>query len=122
MKRRILVVDDSYYMRTMLKNLLNDAGHEVIGEASTGEEALKLALSLNPELITLDLILPDTTGLEILKTLMKKGVESKVIIVSAVGQEMVVKEAIDNGALAYIVKPFNEERVLEVIESIFQES
>lgn len=120
MKRKIVVVDDSYYMRTMLRNLLADAGHDVIGEAATGEEAVTMIKSLKPDLVTLDVILPDTTGLEVLKTLQQDVPSIKVILVSAVGQEMVVNEAIQNGASAYIVKPFNEDKVLEVVENIFQ--
>jgi two-component system chemotaxis response regulator CheY len=119
-KRRILVVDDSYYMRTMLKNLLSDAGHDIVGEAANGEDALKLARSLNPDMVTLDVILPDTTGLEVLKEIKKDQPNLKIVIVSAVGQEMVVNEAIQNGAIAYIVKPFNEDKVLEVVENVFK--
>jgi two-component system, chemotaxis family, chemotaxis protein CheY len=120
MKRKILVVDDSYYMRTMLKNLLADAGHDIIGEAANGEEALKLAKTLLPDMVTLDVILPDTTGLEVLKEIKKDLPHLKVVIVSAVGQELVVNEAIQNGAIAYIVKPFNEEKVVEVVENVFK--
>jgi two-component system chemotaxis response regulator CheY len=120
MKRKIVVVDDSYYMRTMLKNLLSDAGHEILGEAANGEEAINMIRTLKPELVTLDVILPDTTGLEVLKTLKAEVPNIKVILVSAVGQEMVVNEAIQNGASAYIVKPFNEDKVLEVVENVFQ--
>lgn len=119
-KRKILVVDDSYYMRTMLKNLLSDAGHEIIGEAANGEEALKLARTLGPDMVTLDVILPDTTGLEVLKEIKKDMPQLKVVIVSAVGQELVVNEAIQNGAIAYIVKPFNEDKVLEVVDNVFK--
>jgi two-component system chemotaxis response regulator CheY len=120
MKYRILVVDDSYYMRTMLKNLLSDAGYEIIGEAANGEDAIEMVKTTNPDLITLDVILPDTTGLEILKTIKKENPHMKIVMVSAVGQEMVVNEAINNGALAYLVKPFNEEKVLEVIANAFK--
>ena len=120
MKRKILVVDDSYYMRTMLKNLLADAGHDIVGEAANGEDALRLAKSLSPDMITLDVILPDTTGLEVLKEIKKDQPNLKVVIVSAVGQELVVNEAIQNGAIAYIVKPFNEEKVLEVVDNVFK--
>lgn len=122
MKHKVLVVDDSFYMRVVLKNLLSDAGHEIVGEAGTGEEALSLADLKSPDLIMLDLILPDTTGLEVLKTIHKRKPEQHVIIVSAVGQDMVVEEAIQNGADAYITKPFNEENVLEVIDQVMQKN
>jgi two-component system, chemotaxis family, chemotaxis protein CheY len=115
MKKRILIVDDSFYMRTMLKNMLTDAGYEVVGEAPNGQTALKMAKETNPDLVTLDVILPDNTGLDVLKGIRKDQPEMKVIIVSAVGQEVIVSEAIENGALAYIVKPFSEDKVLEVV-------
>lgn len=120
MKYRILVVDDSFYMRTMLKNLLTDAGYDVVAEAPNGEEAIRLIKETNPDLVTLDVILPDTTGLEVLKQLKKETPHLKVIMVSAVGQESVVNEAIESGALAYLVKPFNEDKVVEVVENAFK--
>ena len=69
MNKRILIVDDSFYMRTMLKNMLTDAGYEVVGEAANGAQALEMAASTSPDLITLDVILPDNTGLDVLKSL-----------------------------------------------------
>lgn len=115
MNKRILIVDDSFYMRTMLKNMLTDAGYEVVGEAANGQQALEMAAATKPDLITLDVILPDNTGLDVLRGLRKEAPEAKVVMCSAVGQEVIVNEAIENGALAYIVKPFSEERVLEIV-------
>ncbi len=117
MNKRILIVDDSFYMRTMLKNMLTDAGYEVVGEAANGQQALEMAASTTPDLITLDVILPDNTGLDVLRGLRQQVPEAKVVMCSAVGQEAIVNEAIENGALAYIVKPFSEERVLEIVGS-----
>ena len=117
MKNRILIVDDSFYMRTMLKNMLSDAGYEIVGEAPNGQTALQLAKETNPDLITLDVILPDNTGLDVLKGIKKDNPDMKVVIVSAVGQEVIVNEALENGALAYIVKPFSEEKVLETVST-----
>lgn len=119
--KRILIVDDSFYMRTMLKNMLTDAGYEVVGEAPNGQSALELAKETNPDLITLDVILPDNTGLDVLKGIKKDQPDMKVIIVSAVGQEVIVNEALENGALSYIVKPFSEEKVLEVVSKALAE-
>ena len=115
MKKRILIVDDSFYMRTMLKNMLTDAGYDVVGEAPNGQTALQLAKETTPDLITLDVILPDNTGLDVLKEIKKDQPDMKIIIVSAVGQEVIVSEAIENGALAYIVKPFSEDKVLDIV-------
>jgi two-component system chemotaxis response regulator CheY len=120
MNKRILIVDDSFYMRTMLKNMLTDAGYEVVGEAANGAQAVEMAASTNPDLITLDVILPDNTGLDVLKSLRQIQPNAKVVMCSAVGQEVIVTEAIENGALAYIVKPFSEEKVLEIVGSALQ--
>ncbi len=119
--KRILIVDDSFYMRTMLKNMLTDAGYEVVGEAPNGQTALELAKSTNPDLITLDVILPDNTGLDVLKGIKADQPDMKVIIVSAVGQEVIVNEALEHGALSYIVKPFSEEKVLEVVKKALED-
>ena len=119
--KRILIVDDSFYMRTMLKNMLTDAGYEVVGEAPNGQTALELAKETKPDLITLDVILPDNTGLDVLKGIKADQPDMKVIIVSAVGQEVIVNEALEYGALSYIVKPFSEEKVLEVVNEALKE-
>ena len=119
--KRILIVDDSFYMRTMLKNMLTDAGYEVVGEAPNGQTALQMAKETNPDLVTLDVILPDNTGLDVLKGIKQDQPDMKVVIVSAVGQEVIVSEAIQYGALAYIVKPFSEEKVLEVVGKALEE-
>jgi two-component system chemotaxis response regulator CheY len=120
MNKRILIVDDSFYMRTMLKNMLTDAGYDVVGEAANGQQALEMAVATNPDLITLDVILPDNTGLDVLKGIRQQQPDAKVVMCSAVGQETIVNEAIENGALAYIVKPFSEERVLEIVGGALQ--
>jgi two-component system chemotaxis response regulator CheY len=120
MNKRILIVDDSFYMRTMLKNMLTDAGYDVVGEAANGQQALEMAVATTPDLITLDVILPDNTGLDVLKGIRQQQPDAKVVMCSAVGQETIVNEAIENGALAYIVKPFSEERVLEIVGSALQ--
>ncbi|MEJ8756740.1 response regulator [Pontibacter sp. H259] len=119
--KRILIVDDSFYMRTMLKNMLTDAGYEVVGEAPNGQTALELAKETKPDLVTLDVILPDNTGLDVLKGIKADQPDMKVIIVSAVGQEVIVNEALEYGALSYIVKPFSEEKVLEVVSQALKE-
>lgn len=105
-------------MRTMLKNMLSDAGYEIVGEAPNGQTALELAKETTPDLITLDVILPDNTGLDVLKGIKADQPDMKVIIVSAVGQEVIVNEALEYGAKAYIVKPFSEEKVLEVVSKV----
>ncbi|KUG07510.1 response regulator [Solirubrum puertoriconensis] len=122
MKNRILIVDDSFYMRTMLKNMLTDAGYDVVGEAANGQQARELASETKPDLITLDVILPDNTGLEVLKDIRQELSDVKIVMCSAVGQEVIVNEALESGAIAYIVKPFSEDKVLEIVSGALQQA
>ena len=116
--KRVLVVDDSYYMRTVLKDILSDAGYNVVGEASDRISAVKLANDINPDLVTLDLVLLDNSGLDTLKDIKKAHPKMKVIVVSATGQSEIKNKAADCGACAYIVKPFDRNHVLEVLSSV----
>ena len=115
---KILIVDDSIYMRSLIKTALTDEGHEIVGEAADGESAINMALESNPDLITLDNILPDMMGLEILKVLKEEGVTSKIIMISAVGQKTVVNKGKELGADEYMVKPFTSETLIETVNKI----
>lgn len=115
MSKNILVVDDSLYMRTLIKDALTDGGYQIIGEAANGEEAIDLAFELLPDIITLDNILPDMIGTDILKVFKEEGLSSKVIMISAVGQDSVISEGLSLGALDYIVKPFTSEKLIEAV-------
>lgn len=119
-KKRILVVDDSFYMRTIIKNMLTDAGYDVIGEAGTAEEAIAQTGKLQPELITLDLILPDNNGTDLLQKIKGDYPDVKVVVVSAVGQELILNKAKDLGAANYITKPFDEQEVLKTIKDVLK--
>ena len=119
-KKRILVVDDSFYMRTIIKNMLIDAGYDVVGEAGTAEEAISETAKLKPELITLDLILPDNNGTELLQRIKNDHPHIKVVVVSAVGQELILDKAKDLGAEDYITKPFEEQEVLRTIKDVLK--
>ena len=115
MAKSVLIVDDSLYMRTLIKDALEGGGYNVVGQAANGEEAIDLAFELQPDLITLDNILPDMIGTDILKVYSDEGLKSKVIMISAVGQESVVNEGLRLGARAYIVKPFTNDQLVEAI-------
>ena len=115
MAKSVLIVDDSLYMRTLIKDALEGSGFSVIGQAANGEEAIDLAFELQPDFITLDNILPDMIGTDILKVYQEEGLRSKVVMISAVGQESVVNEGIKLGARAYIVKPFTSEQLIEAM-------
>ena len=113
MKKTVLIVDDSMYMRTVIRDVLTEAGFEVIGQAANGEAAIDMALELEPDLITLDNILPDMVGTDIIPVLKEEGVSSKIIMISAVGQQSVVDEGLSLGAHSYLVKPFTNEQLIE---------
>lgn len=113
-----MIVDDSIYMRSLIKSALTGAGYQVVGEAQNGEQAIDLAIELQPDLITLDNILPDMMGFEILKVLKDEGVTSKVVMVSAVGQQTVVNKGLSLGASEYIVKPFTEDDLVAVVKKV----
>lgn len=109
---KILIADDSQFMRKVLKDILLEAGYADICECVDGNECLAKYESEKPDLILLDIIMPEVDGIEVLK---KIGATAKIIVISAVGQEKMINEAKKLGALDYIVKPFDNEKVLEVI-------
>jgi two-component system chemotaxis response regulator CheY len=118
MSKNVLIVDDSLYMRTVIKDALELGGFKIVGQASNGEEAIDLAFELHPDIITLDNILPDMIGTDILKVYTEEGLLSKVIMISAVGQESVIQEGLSLGAKAYIVKPFTSEQLLTEVNKL----
>lgn len=111
----ILIVDDAMFMRTMLKNILVKQGFNVVGEAGNGKEALEKYKELHPDIVTLDITMPEVDGLQAVKDIMDYDRNAKVIMCSAMGQQAMVLEAIKSGAKDFIVKPFQPERVLEAI-------
>jgi two-component system chemotaxis response regulator CheY len=116
--KKILIVDDSLYMRTILKDALTSAGFEVVGQAGSGEQAIDLALDLQPDFITLDNILPDMLGLDVLKTLRQEQMPSKILMVSAVGQQSVIDEGEKLGADGYLIKPFTNEQLIDKLNML----
>lgn len=118
MAKKVLIVDDSLYMRTIIKDALTTAGYDIVGQAGNGESAIDMALELQPDLITLDNILPDMLGLDIINVLKEEEIESKVVMISAVGQESVVEEGIKRGASSYLVKPFTTDQLLDTINKV----
>ncbi len=115
MTKSVLIVDDSLHMRTLIKDALEGGGYTVVGQAANGEEAIDMAFELQPDFITLDNILPDMIGIDILKVYQEEGLKSKVLMISAVGQETVVNEGLRLGARAYIVKPFTSDQLIDAI-------
>lgn len=117
---RVLIVDDSTYIRSTIKATLQDHGYEIVGEAGNGESAIDMALDLNPDVITLDNILPDMTGIDVLKTLKKSDHKADVIMISAVGQESAVVDAMSSGAKHYLVKPFDHGELVSILKNLNQ--
>ncbi|MFD4931232.1 response regulator [Peribacillus butanolivorans] len=115
---RILVVDDAKFMRMTLSNILSKAEHEVIGEVENGKEAIELFRKLNPDLVTMDITMPIMSGLDAVKEIKKDFPYAKVIMCSAMGQQKMVVEAIEAGAKDFIVKPFDECRVVDAINRV----
>lgn len=111
---KILVVDDATFMRNILKNILTRNGYEVV-EAKNGLELLQVYQEQRPDLVTLDITMPEMNGLTALKKLREIDPSAKVVMCSAMGQQAMVMEAIQNGAKDFLVKPFNAERVLETV-------
>jgi len=111
---KILIVEDSAFMRNVLKKILEGLGITNVIEAADGKECLEKVKSENPDLILLDMIIPEVTGMEILKEI---GTEKAIIVVSAVGQEEIIEEAKALGAMNYVTKPFENNAVEEAIKN-----
>ncbi|MBL8068600.1 MAG: response regulator [Armatimonadetes bacterium] len=115
MAKRILITDDALFMRVTLKNILSSNGYEVVGEAENGAQAVKLYGELKPDLVTMDITMPEMDGLEALKQIKALDSNAKVVMCTAMGQKNMVVEAIQSGAKDFIVKPFQPDRVLEAV-------
>lgn len=115
---RILIVDDAAFMRMMLKDILEKSGYQVIGEASNGIKAVELYKKDKPDIVTMDITMPEMDGIESLKEIIEFDPKANVIMCSAMGQQGMVMDAIKAGAKDFIVKPFQAERVLEAVKKV----
>jgi two-component system chemotaxis response regulator CheY len=116
MGKRVLIIDDSAFMREFIEETLEEQGWEIVGMASDGNSGIEMALELEPDLITLDNVLPDMLGVDIAKILkIEEGLSSKIIMISALGQNDIIEECMANGVEDYIVKPFEEEDLIAVL-------
>ncbi|WP_047672845.1 response regulator [Paenibacillus andongensis] len=116
MANRILIVDDAAFMRMMIRDILSKNGYEVCGEANDGAQAIEKYKELKPDLITMDITMPEMDGIQALKEIKKIEPSAKVIMCSAMGQQAMVIDAIQAGAKDFIVKPFQADRVIEAIK------
>ena len=115
---KILIVDDAAFMRMMIKDILTKNGYEVVAEAANGVEAVELYKSHQPDLVTMDITMPEMDGIKAVKQIKAVNPAAKVIMCSAMGQQSMVMDAIKAGANDFIVKPFQADRVLEAVKKI----
>lgn len=118
MGQRVLIVDDAAFMRMMIKDILEKNGYEVVGEAQDGQQAVDQYKELHPDLVTLDITMPEKDGLDALKEIKEVDANANVIMCSAMGQQAMVIDAIQAGAKDFIVKPFQADRVIEAIRKV----
>lgn len=118
MSKGILLVDDAAFMRMMLKDILVKNGYEVLGEAENGLKAVEKYKELNPDLVIMDITMPEMDGIDAVKEIKKVNTNASVIMCSAMGQQAMVIEAIQSGAKDFIVKPFQADRILEAVKKV----
>lgn len=118
MAKRVLIVDDAAFMRMLLKDIITKAGYEVVGEAANGVEAVEKFKELKPDVVTMDITMPEMNGIDAIKKIREFAPDAKIIVCSAMGQQAMVVEAIQAGAKDFIVKPFQHSRVIEALQKV----
>ena len=120
MANRVLIADDAAFMREMLRDILTDGGYEIVGEAADGNEAVSAFAKHQPDLVTLDIVMPRKSGLEALREIVAAHPSACVVMCSALGQETLVTEALQAGAKDFIVKPFKPDAVLKTLAKVLE--
>jgi two-component system chemotaxis response regulator CheY len=115
---RVLVCDDSAFMRMMLKKLITDLGHEIVAEAGDGKQAIQLYRQHKPDIVTMDITMPVMDGIQAVKHIHEEDPLARIIMVTAIGQKSIISDAIKAGASSFIVKPFDPEQVEETFNKI----
>ena len=118
MSQSVLICDDAIFMRTMLADILQQAGFDIVGEAETGAQAVARYRELRPDLVTMDIVMPDMGGIDAVREITKLDPAARILMCSAMGQQALVIEAIQAGAKDFVVKPFQPSRVLEAIQRV----
>ena len=118
MSRTVLVCDDALFMRTMVGDILQQAGFEIVGEAQTGAEAVEKYRQLQPDLVTMDIVMPEMGGIDAVREITRSHPQARILMCSAMGQQALVIEAIQAGARDFVVKPFQPSRVLEAVQRV----
>lgn len=115
---KVLIVDDAAFMRGNIKQMLSNNGYEVIGEAENGLEGVRKYKELSPDIVTMDITMPEMSGIQAVQEIRKINPRAKIIMVSAMGQQNFVLEAIKSGATGFVVKPFKEEQIMKAISKL----
>lgn len=118
MGKRVLITDDALFMRVTLKNILTKGGYEIVGEAANGQESVTLYQQHKPDLVTMDITMPEMDGITAVREIRKIDPEANVIMCTAMGQKSMVMEAVAAGAKDFLVKPFQPDKVIEAIQKI----
>ena len=121
MSKRVLIVDDALFMRAMLRDIFESADWQIVGEADNGEQAIAAYNTHQPDLVTMDIVMPELGGIDALKNILADNPAARIIVCSALGQKNLILEAINAGARDFIVKPFKSAQVLEVAERVVAE-
>ncbi len=116
--KKVLIVDDAAFMRVSIKNMLGKNGYEVIGEAENGKVAIQKFQELSPDIVTMDITMPEMDGLASLKKILSIDPNANIVMISAMGQESMVREAVLCGAKGFIVKPFKEDVILAALGNL----
>jgi two-component system chemotaxis response regulator CheY len=114
----VLVCDDAIFMRTMISDILTQAGYDVVGEAESGAQAVQQYRAPKPDLVTMDFVMPDMGGIDAVREIVREDPDARILMCSAMGQQALVVEAIQAGAKDFIVKPFQPSRVLEAVQRV----
>lgn len=118
MSQTVLICDDAIFMRTMIGDILKQAGFEIVGEAATGVEAVQRYEELKPDLVTMDIVMPEMGGIDAVREITQRNAGARILMCSAMGQQALVIEAIQAGARDFVVKPFQPSRVLEAVQRV----
>jgi two-component system chemotaxis response regulator CheY len=113
---RVLICDDTMFMRTVIAKMVQDGGHEVVGEAGSGDEAVARYAELKPDVVTMDVVMPDVGGIEAVKRIVEADPKARIVMCSAMGQEKLIEQAMQAGAARYVVKPFDASKLLGALE------
>lgn len=113
---KILIVDDALFLRTTMRVMLEKNGHEIVGEASDGLEAIEKYDELKPDIVTMDITMPRLGGIEATKIILKNHPNASIIMCSAMGREDFIEEALSHGAVDFLTKPFTEEKIIETLK------